>query len=89
MGWSLFGLTGLMYKDSRCAGGNTLVAPIGGDATYLLDGDGPCRASIPARREIWAKVQTIVTCARPARRRSARSSIQKRRAQRRTGIRHS
>lgn len=40
MGWSLFRRTGLTYNDSRTAGGYTLITPIGGDMTCLLDGDG-------------------------------------------------
>ncbi|GAF96404.1 unnamed protein product [marine sediment metagenome] len=40
MGWSPFRKTGLTYKDSRTYGGYTLIAPIGGDAVYLLDIDG-------------------------------------------------
>jgi len=37
MGWSPFRPCGLTYKDDRFAGGYTLVTPIGGEATYLLD----------------------------------------------------
>lgn len=40
MGWSPFRKKGLTYKDSRTYGGYTLIAPIGGDAVYLLDIDG-------------------------------------------------
>jgi len=37
MGWSSFRKTGLTYKDSRSAGGYTLVTPIGGDWVLLID----------------------------------------------------
>ena len=40
MGWSLFRPTGLTHKDSRTSGGYTLVTPIGGDMTCLIDEDG-------------------------------------------------
>jgi len=40
MGWSPFRKKGVTYKDSRTYGGYTLIAPIGGDAVYLLDIDG-------------------------------------------------
>lgn len=40
MGWSLFRKTGLTYKDSRSIGGYTLVTPIGGDMTCLIDDRG-------------------------------------------------
>lgn len=37
MGWSPFRKTGLTYKDGRSFGGYTLITPIGGEATYLVD----------------------------------------------------
>ncbi len=40
MGWSPFRSVGLTYRNSRSAGGYTLITPIGGDATYLIDADG-------------------------------------------------
>jgi len=40
MGWSPFRQTGLTHKDSRTSGGFTLITPIGGDSTYLLDDSG-------------------------------------------------
>jgi hypothetical protein len=40
MGWSLFRRTGLTYKQARFAGGYTLITPIGGDMTCLLDEQG-------------------------------------------------
>lgn len=40
MGWSPFRPTGLTYKDGRSAGGYTLITPIGGNLTCLLDEDG-------------------------------------------------
>jgi hypothetical protein len=36
MGWSSFRKTGLTYRDSRSAGGYTLVTPIGGDWVLLI-----------------------------------------------------
>lgn len=40
MGWSPFRPKGLTYKDARSEGGFTLITPIGGEATYLLDENG-------------------------------------------------
>jgi hypothetical protein len=40
MGWSEFRPTGLTHRDSNSAGGYTLISPIGGDYTYLLDEEG-------------------------------------------------
>lgn len=40
MGWSEYRSTGLTHSDSRSAGGYTLVSPIGGNHTYLLDEEG-------------------------------------------------
>jgi hypothetical protein len=40
MAWSEFRPTGLTYKDPLYTGGYTLVTPIGGDSTYLIDEDG-------------------------------------------------
>ena len=40
MGWSPFRKTGLTHSDERSFGGYTLITPIGGDATYLLDESG-------------------------------------------------
>jgi len=40
MGWSPFRKTGLTHSDDRSFGGYTLITPIGGDATYLLDETG-------------------------------------------------
>lgn len=40
MGWSPFRPVGLTHRDSRCFGGFTLITPVGGDAVYLIDGDG-------------------------------------------------
>ncbi len=40
MAWSEFRRTGLTCRDSRCAGGYTLITPIGGNSTYLLDAEG-------------------------------------------------
>lgn len=37
MGWSPFRPCGLTYMERRSAGGYTVVTPIGGEATYLLD----------------------------------------------------
>ena len=40
MGWSLFRPTGLTHKNSKFSGGCTLITPIGGDSTYLIDQGG-------------------------------------------------
>ncbi len=40
MGWSLFRSTGLTHKGPGSAGGYTLITPIGGDMTCLIDSDG-------------------------------------------------
>ena len=40
MGWSLFRPTGMTHRDSRSIGGYTLITPIGGDMTCLLDEEG-------------------------------------------------
>ncbi len=40
MGWSEFRPTGLTHRDSSSADGYTLISPIGGDHTYLLDEEG-------------------------------------------------
>lgn len=40
MGWSLFRPTGLTHKDSRTEGGYTLITPIGGDMTCLINETG-------------------------------------------------
>ncbi len=49
MGWSLFRPTGLTHRDSRSVGGYTLITPIGGDMTCLLDEEG----HIVAQESIW------------------------------------
>jgi len=40
MGWSPFRKTGLTHRDARSEGGLTLVTPVGGGATYLIDAAG-------------------------------------------------
>lgn len=40
MGWSEYRPTGLTYSDANFNGGYTLVTPIGGEYTYLLDEQG-------------------------------------------------
>lgn len=40
MGWSAYRPTGLTHSDSRFCGGYTLFTPIGGDSTYIVDGEG-------------------------------------------------
>jgi hypothetical protein len=40
MYWSDYRPTGLRHRDTRSAGGYTLVTPIGGNFVYLLDEDG-------------------------------------------------
>ena len=64
MGWSLFRPTGLTHRNADFSGGYTLVTPIGGDATYLLDEDGTDRsllahARLPARIRVPAAGRSI------------------------------
>ena len=40
MGWSLFRPTGLTHEDPRTEGGYTLITPIGGDMTCLINEEG-------------------------------------------------
>ncbi len=40
MGWSLFRPTGLTHEDPRTEGGYTLITPIGGDMTFLINEEG-------------------------------------------------